>query len=358
MNKKNIIIVYGGKSVEHSVSINSAKNVYQYIDKSLFNAICIGVSRNGAWYLTQDITSNITSGKPVEIVLAPTIQFHVDGNPLKVDMIFPLIHGTNGEDGSIQGLFQVMDIPFVGCGVLGSAVNMSKLTTKKILKESGIPVIKFLYFQKNEGDSIVFEEIEKELGLPFIVKAANLGSSVGISKVNEKKDFEPAIDLAFKYDQQLLIEKFVTAREVECAVLGNHTPEASNPGEIVISDQYAFYDFKAKYVDETAVKIEVPAQIEPEIINRIKSLCEKAYIVLECEDYARVDLFLTNKGDIFINEINSIPGFTNASMFPMMWKEKGISFTQLITKLINIAFDRYEFKKDINTDYFSELDSL
>lgn len=353
---KNVALLFGGKSVEHAVSINSAKNVFKYIDRNHFNPLLIYISRTGNWFLLNHFDElKSTEKKAVCIELGGEIHLTANQIKLDIDLFFPLVHGTNGEDGSLQGLLNSLGFPYVGCGILGSAVNMSKLTTKKILKQSGLPVNKFLHFQRTDRTNIVFEKVVEELGLPFMVKAANLGSSVGISKVDSKEDFESAIESAFRFDYQVLIEEYVSGREIECAVMGNNHPEASNPGEIVISSSYEFYDFKAKYVDGKAVEIKVPADLEKPVREEIRELCVKAYQALECEDFARVDLFLTNHG-IFLNEINTIPGFTNSSMFPMMWQEKGISFTELITQLIELALDRYELLKINDTNYFSELD--
>jgi D-alanine-D-alanine ligase len=356
--KKRIAILYGGRSVEHGVSVNSARNIFQYLDKKTFQPIAIGISKAGKWFLTDGVSKEIEKGKPLALILDPTnpsLLLPKEGKKIKVDIIFPVLHGTDGEDGSIQGLIKAMDLPLVGTGVLGSAVSMNKIVAKRLLKEAGLPVSDFLAFRFDQKEKISFNSISKVLGLPFMVKAASLGSSVGVTKVNTKKDFQHAVDEAFKYDQEMLAEKFITGREIECAILGNENAEASYPGEIVINKNYEFYTFDAKYVDPDAVKIEVPADMPKATAEKIRKACLLAYKTLHCEDFARIDLFLDKNGDIYINEINSIPGFTNSSMYPMMWKERGIEFTELITRLLNLAEERYNRNKRLQRDFESSL---
>jgi D-alanine--D-alanine ligase len=355
--KQKVAIFYGGRSVEHGVSVNSARNIFEYIDRKKFTPIAIGISKKGKWYLTDGVSKSIEKGEPLHLVLDPSNPALItkSGKKIKVDMTFPVLHGTDGEDGSIQGLLKAMDLPMVGTGVLGSAVAMNKIVSKKLLQEAGLPVSDFLAFRYDERESISYNAIARKLGVPFMVKSANLGSSVGVTKVKSRKDFDKAVEEAFRYDQEILAEKYIVGREVECAILGNEPPEASNPGEIVISANYEFYTFDAKYVDPEAVRIEVPAEISKPIIGKIRKACVQAYKALYCEDFARIDLFLDADGNIYINEINSIPGFTNSSMFPMMWNERGIGFTELITKLINLAQERYDRGKRLERDFESSL---
>jgi D-alanine-D-alanine ligase len=359
MGKKKIaiIILYGGRSVEHGVSINSARNIFEYIDKELFEPILIGISPKGVWHQTQTLTKEIEKGEPLSIQLNPPnpVFITTKGKSFSADIVFPVLHGTDGEDGSIQGLIKAMDIPMVGTGVLGSAVSMSKIVTKRLLKEAGLPVADFLTAHFSEKDNLRFDEIEKKLGLPFMVKSASLGSSVGVSKVKSKEDFDKALADSFHYDDSILMEEYVQGREIECAILGNEPALSSLPGEIIISKEYEFYTFDAKYVDGNAVSIDVPAKLEPSIQEKIRALSLQAFHVLSCEDFARVDLFLTKEGKIYVNEINTIPGFTNSSMFPMMWKERGISFTELITKLISLSTERYKKSKRAERGFESSL---
>jgi D-alanine-D-alanine ligase len=356
MSKKKVAILFGGRSVEHGVSINSAKNIFEYIDRERFEPVPIGISPRGTWFLNSSVSKDIESGEPLTLVLdAVKPVWKTSGKSLEFDVVFPVLHGTDGEDGSIQGILKSMSVPMVGTSVLGSSVSMNKLTSKRLLQKANIPVAPFLSFSFSDKNSLSFESISKELGLPFMVKATSLGSSVGISKVKSKEDFLPAVEDAFRYDNQVLIEKYIKGREIECAILGNDPPQASLPGEIVISDRYEFYTFDAKYVDGTAVSIEVPAKLEPKLQDEIRDLSVKAFIALHCEDFARVDLFVSADDKIYINEINTIPGFTNSSMYPMMWKERGVSFTDLITKLIDLCLERNEKLKRVKTDFQSSL---
>lgn len=356
--KKKVALLYGGRSVEHGVSVNSGRNIFEFIDKENFEVIPIGISQTGQWFLTQGVTKDVEQGKALGLILDPKnagLILLASGDRIKVDLVFPVLHGTDGEDGSIQGLIKALDIPMVGTGVLGSSVSMNKVIAKKMLKEAGVPVSKFLTYSYRDKKKINFEEIVKKLKLPFMVKSASLGSSVGVSKVSKKTEFKKALEEAFRYDHEVIIEEFITGREIECAIMGNTPAIASNPGEIIINKNYEFYTFDAKYVDPDAVKIEVPANVDKASSKTIREVSLKAYETLRCEDFARVDLFLTKKGKIYVNEINTIPGFTNSSMFPMMWKEKGISFTELITKLITLALERFAENKRIERGYESSL---
>lgn len=357
-DKKKVAILYGGRSVEHAVSVNSARNIFEFIDKTKFDPIPLGISKNGQWFRNNNVSKDIEQGEPIGLILDPSNPAFLllsSNKRFTVDAIFPVLHGTDGEDGSIQGLIKAMDIPMVGTGVLGSALSMNKIVAKRLMKQAGLPVTDFLSFSYQEKEQIKFATISKKLGLPFMVKSASLGSSVGVTKVKTKADFLRAIEEAFKYDDEILIEEFVTGREIECAVLGNAPAEASNPGEIVISKSYEFYTFDAKYVDPEAVQIHVPAKLTKPIAEKIRTVSKKAFEVLHCQDFSRVDLFLDKKGRIFINEINTIPGFTNSSMYPMMWKERGISFSELITRLLNLAGERYNRGKRIERDFQSSL---
>jgi D-alanine-D-alanine ligase len=357
-NKIKIALLYGGRSVEHGVSINSARNIFEFIDKNKYEVFPIGISKQGQWFLNTTVDKEIELGKALGLELDPhnpAFLLLATQERIWVDIIFPVLHGTDGEDGSIQGLIKAMDIPMVGTGVLGSSLSMSKIVAKRLLKDAGIPVTPFISYSYIEKDSINFDDVAAKMGIPFMVKAASLGSSVGVSKVNDKNDFDKAVEEAFRYDDNLIIEQFVKGRELECAILGNYPPQASYPGEIVIHAKYDFYTFDAKYVDPEAVRIEVPAKLDADIAERIRAISVKSFIALNCNDFSRVDLFLDEKGNIYVNEINTIPGFTNSSMFPMMWKERGIGFTELITRLLDLAQVRYDRGKRIERDFQSSL---
>ncbi len=356
MGRKKIAILYGGRSVEHGVSVNSARNIFQFIDQKKFKPIVIGITEKGAWYLTKDVTSKIKKGEKLSVELnAGNPVFKTKKRSFTPDIVFPVLHGTDGEDGSIQGLLKALSLPMVGTGVLGSAMAMNKLIAKKLLKEAGLPVADFSYCFYPDRKKLEFEKIRKSLGLPFMVKSASLGSSVGVSKVKSKDDFKKAVDEGFRYDDCVLFEKYIQGREIECAVLGNTPATASLPGEIIISKNYEFYTFDAKYVDGEAVSIEVPAKLSADISKKIREHSLLAFQALCCEDFARVDLFLTSSGKVYVNEINTIPGFTNSSMFPMMWKERGISFTDLISKLVDLAQNRFDHSQRVVRGYSSSL---
>lgn len=356
--KKKVVILYGGRSVEHGVSVNSARNIFEYLNKDQFEPLTIGISKSGQWFLTQGVSKEIEQGKALGLILdaqRPGFMLLSSGDRIKADVIFPVLHGTDGEDGSIQGLIKAMDIPMVGTGVLGSSMSMNKIVAKKILRQAGIPVTDFLTFHHSEKDAISYSSIVERIGLPFMIKSSSLGSSVGVTKVKDESTFRTAINEAFRYDDHLIAEEFISGREIECAILGNDPPQASLPGEIVISKKYEFYTFDAKYVDPEAVTIEVPAKLTDAETEKIREASINAYRALYCEDFARVDLFLAANGNIYINEINTIPGFTNSSMYPMMWKERGTPFTDLITKLLDLACERYDRGKRIERDFNSAL---
>lgn len=340
----NVGLVFGGKSVEHEISIRSARNVFDNIP-SEYKTVVLGISKAGTWHLMQEPTADI-SGPEVLVKLnsgqgmlwIPSLK-----KEIAIDIFFPVLHGTDGEDGSIQGMFSCLDVPFVGSGTKGSAVAMDKLLTKRILASNGLPVAKFISVD-NFGSRPDFNQVVAQIGKEIIIKPANLGSSVGVSKAQDVKTYEAGLKEVFKYDKQAIVEEFVNARELECGILGN---EASDPGEVIISDAYEFYTYEAKYEDENAVKIQVPASLDRSVMERIKAACLKSFQVLGCEDFGRVDLFYVESEDrILINEINSIPGFTSASMFPLLWANHGISYKELIGRLLKLGIDKAKMQKE------------
>lgn len=355
MSKKlNIAILYGGRSVEHEISIRSAKNVVANIDTAAFSVVLLGIDKHGSWYLNRSIDDKIKSGAPVSLNLdasAPHLIENKSGRSITIDVVFPVLHGTDGEDGSIQGLFKAMDLPLMGSGVLGSAISMDKIISKKILKECGIPVAAYLEFNKAQKAGIQFDEVVQQVGLPFMIKSAALGSSVGVSMIKSEMDFSAALEDSFKYGDKVIIEQFIKGRELECAVMGNEHPIASVPGEIVLVKDYDFYTYEAKYLDKEATKIILPAEVDETMTEEIKRISILAYQALRCEDFARVDLFLTEDGSVIINEINTIPGFTNASMFPLMWQKMDYSYPALISKLISLCMKRHSASKGLETDF-------
>lgn len=351
MPSKNLIILFGGRSVEHEISVRSATNVVKHIDSSHFNLSVIGISKRGNWFLLDHPEQSIETGKEIFLSLSathPHFEIKASGTSITIQIVFPVLHGTDGEDGSIQGLMQCLNVIFIGSSVLGSAISMDKIVSKKLLEHAGVPVVPYMSFFKDEV--ISFEEVKNKLGMPFIVKAGNLGSSVGISKVNTSEDFDDALTDSFKYGYEILIESFVKCRELECGIIGNESLSSTLAGEIILLKNYDFYTYEAKYQDESAIKVAIPAQISNAIHQQIRALCEKAFLTLKCNDFARVDIFLTPKNEIFINEINTIPGFTDASMFPGLWENMGVSYPELISKIIEIGEERWQREQQYITD--------
>jgi D-alanine-D-alanine ligase len=361
--KLNVLVLFGGRSAEHEVSLRSAQNVVAALDKEKYNPILVGIDKDGKWY-TDEATKLLntenpklfklnTAGKNVAITSqnnSEIISLTEPGIKNSIDVVFPVLHGPYGEDGTMQGLLKLANVPFVGSGVLGSAVGMDKEVMKRLLSEAGIPIAKYVAFK--DFEKIVFEEVVEKLGLPFFVKPANMGSSVGVHKVKSKNDFEEAIKDAFLYDRKILIEEFVEGREIECAILGNDFPEASVPGEIVVTTE--FYSYETKYIDEHGAKLEIPAHISDETKKQVQTLAIKTFQTLCCEGLGRVDFFLKKNSEIFVNEINTMPGFTSVSMYPRLWQESGIPYTELISKLIDLALERSEKEKKLKTSWVAD----
>lgn len=356
MTKIKVGILFGGRSVEHDISIISAQNIAKFIDTSKFEVTLIGIDKSGDWYLCTEVSKKITYGIPLQLSLkASNPSFLVGGNPLKLDVIFPVLHGTDGEDGSIQGMLKTVNIAFVGSDTLGSAVSMDKLTSKRVLENSGIPVARFLWYTKSDQNKVDYDHIVSSLGIPFIIKPANLGSSVGVYKISQKEGFEEKLNALFQFDNVALIEEFIEGRELECAVLGNENPVASPAGEIILKGDYEFYSFEAKYIDKDAVELVVPAKISEKIESTIKQLSIQSYKAASCKDLARIDLFLKKDGSVIVNEINTIPGFTNISMYPKLIKQLGISYPELISQLLEMAMERHRQNVLISTNFESNL---
>lgn len=315
--KLRIGVLFGGKSAEHEVSIQSAKNVIKALDKEKYRITPIKINGDGKFN--------------AEMVK-------------KYDVIFPVLHGPFGEDGSMQGLLKLAGVPFVGSGVLGSAVGMDKDVMKRLLRDAGIPIGKFVTIKSS--DEINFNKTKKKLGLPMFVKPANMGSSVGVNKVRDEKEFKKAIREAFKYDAKIIVEEFINGREVECAVLGNEMPMASVVGEIIANQE--FYSYDAKYVDDGS-EVEIPAKIDSKTTKEIQELAIRTFQALNCEGLGRVDFFFARGGKVLVNEINTIPGFTNISMYPKLWEASGLPQTKLLDRLIELAIDRFIKEKKLKT---------
>ena len=361
--KLNIGILCGGKSAEHEVSLQSAKNIFEAIDREKYNPILIGIDKSGRWLYGKHTKASEfidNADNPITIGLNPNgteawlpaksmgiLSLPKDPqNSVQIDVIFPILHGPFGEDGTVQGLLKLADIPFVGSGVLGSAAGMDKDVMKRLLKQGGIPIGKFLVLR--DWETIPpFAEICTALGNSVFVKPANMGSSVGVSKVSSKEDFCNAVNEAFKYDTKIIIEENIPGREIECSVLGNDTPRASLPGEVKATRD--FYSYEAKYVDADGAVLEIPARVPEDKTKEIQSLAIKTFQILECQGLSRVDFFLKENGDILVNEINTMPGFTKISMYPKLWEKSGIGYTELITSLIELAIERFNKEQKLKT---------
>jgi D-alanine-D-alanine ligase len=261
------------------------------------------------------------------------------------DVVFPVLHGPYGEDGTVQGLLQLYDIPFVGAGVTGSAIGMDKEVMKRLLHDGGIPIPLFHVYRNSDRALKDFKEVSSVLGLPLFIKPANLGSSVGISMVNDQEDFKRAVREAFRHDQKIIVEECIEGREIECSVLGNEQPIASMPGEII--SHHKFYSYDAKYVDDRGADLVIPAELEKDTVRKIQDLAVMTFRLTCCEGLARVDFFIRKNGDILVNEINTMPGFTNISMYPKLWEASGIPQRQLIDRLVELAFERHDREKGL-----------
>ena len=352
MSKLNVALIFGGKSGEHEVSLISTSSIYKHIDKDKYNVMTIGITKEGRWLYYEGNEENITNGewvnlanRNVEINLVPCGNKEVgilfeDGKLEKIDVLFPVLHGPYGEDGTIQGLFEISQIPYIGCGVLASSVGMDKLICKKVFTEIGLPQVnytdtnKWQFINDSEGE---LNKIESKLNYPIFVKPANLGSSVGISKATNRKELLEGINEALRYDSRIVLEQGIDAREIEVAVLGNNEVKASIAGEIKPAKD--FYDYNDKYLDGAST-YDIPAQISEEDMNYIREKAIQAFKGIDGKGLSRVDFFKDkNSGEIFINEINTLPGFTNISMYPKMWEATGLEYTKLIDELIKLAID-------------------
>lgn len=358
-------VLFGGRSAEHEVSLLSAKSVVDAIDKNKYDVVLIGINKTGEWFLHEDINQCLLHANDAKLIqLKPTTEnvtvvARENGNPLvslsgrtlnrPIDVIFPVLHGPYGEDGTVQGLLKLAKIPFVGASVMASAVAMDKDVMKRLFRAAGLPTANFLVFHQHEREFLHFEHIEQSLGLPFFIKPANLGSSIGISKVKHREEFKEKLDLAFKYDRKILIEEFIPGREIECSVLGNEDPIASLPGELI--PQHEFYSYQAKYLDTNGALFEIPAKISEKEREKIQHLAIQAYKTLCCEGMGRVDMFLKSDGQVVLNELNTIPGFTQISMYPKMWAASGLSYSALIDKLIELALSRFTAEQALETNF-------
>jgi D-alanine-D-alanine ligase len=354
MAKITVGLVFGGCSGEHDVSIRSAQAIAKALSqgKNLENyeVLPVYIRKDGVWLAGERAKAILTAGTPPTEMLEqvdaelPSSRLPLFPEVAQIDIWFPVLHGPNGEDGTVQGLFTLMQIPFVGAGVLGAAVGMDKIAMKQVFAQVGLPQVKYLAVSRAEvwSNPCVFpklcDRIETELGYPCFVKPANLGSSVGISKAASRDELEAALDSAASYDRRIIVEAGVTAREVECAILGNDNPKASVLGEIAF--QSDFYDYDTKYTNGQA-DLMIPSPLPQETTRKIQDMAIEAFKAVDAAGLSRVDFFYVEAtGEVFINEINTLPGFTATSMYPMLWEASGVSFEDLVDKLIQLGFER------------------
>lgn len=377
MSKIKVGIVYGGRSGEHEVSIRSAKAVIEQIDKEKYEVIPIAITKEGNWLnpveslgffpteTQQILLENIGKFPRNNVAFVGDTKYkgltqlnaeEHEEKLTELDVVFPVLHGTYGEDGTVQGLFEMMDIPYVGCGVLASSCGMDKVVMKTLFRDAGLPICKYVWFLRSEweGNSeAVVKQIETKLGFPCFVKPANLGSSVGVSKAIDAESLKSAIDLAAQYDRKIIVEEGLDMREIECAVIGNEKPDASLPGEyIIIDDSKKFLDYTEKYLGTGNNEFVVPAPVSEELAKKIQQMAITAFKAIDGTGLARVDFFMLNKtGALLVNEINTLPGLTDASGFPKMWTGTGTDFSTVIDKLITFAFARHKDKSRNKTSF-------
>ena len=357
-------VLFGGRSGEHEVSIASAQSVLRALDPEKYEPIPIGISKDGRWLVgdnAQKLLPQVLK-RGHRVILPPdpsagslmTVGESPAGPPARIDVMFPVLHGTFGEDGTVQGLLDLAGVPYVGAGVLASAVGMDKDVQKRLFRDARIPVVEFLAITRNDWQTdpeAVTKAVGKKFRYPVFVKPATLGSSVGMTKVAKAAALPAAMDEAAQYAQKILIERAVKAREIEVAVLGNLDPQAAVPGEIIPHRE--FYDYTAKYLEE-GTQLRIPAKLSADQVKRFQDFARRAFLAIECRGMARVDFFLENRtGKIYLNELNTIPGFTSISMYPKMWEASGISYTQLIDRLISLALEEHQEKA--RTKYAIEL---
>ncbi|NQZ76734.1 MAG: D-alanine--D-alanine ligase [Ekhidna sp.] len=337
---KKLLVLCGGQSPEHPISLRSTKNILESFDRSKYHTTIIGISRGGEWrhLIEEDLDIEIsTQGRLVSITPGSKEVFSTsEGSLGPFDVVFPILHGPNGEDGTVQGLLAMLGLPFVGPNLLGSAVSMDKDMTKRLLAQAGIGVAPWRLIRKGQ-QSISFDQVKSEFGLPVFVKPANMGSSVGVHRVSNEAEWNHAIKDALSYDKKVLVEKSISGRELECAVLGNEEPSATGVGEVRSGN---FYSFDEKYDATSEAEIIIPANVDETHLPLLKSTALKTYQTLECEGMSRVDMFLTDDGQVFVNEVNTIPGFTSISMYPKLWMSEGLVYASLLDRLIELAIER------------------
>ncbi|PYJ87371.1 MAG: D-alanine--D-alanine ligase A [Verrucomicrobia bacterium] len=375
MKKLRVAVLYGGRSGEHEVSLQSAASVINNLDRDRFEIVPVAIDKQGRWRLNDISLLEGRKSLPVfkdapKVILPPNVADTESGSALiglgeggeakPIDVVFPVVHGPLCEDGTIQGLLELADVPYVGCGVLASAVAMDKEMAKRVARDAGIPIVPYLALKheqwKKEKDRAA-EKIQRELGYPVFVKPANLGSSVGVHKVTDAGGLNAALEDAFRYDVKVLAEVAIDAREIELAVLENSDPGAeplvSVPGEI--NPTHEFYSYEAKYLDDNGAELIIPANLDAEQTKQAQEIARSAFSTIECEGMARVDLLLDRSaGKFYFNELNTIPGFTSISMYPKLWEASGIGYQELLSRLVDLAVSRHRRKRTLVREFHSQ----
>ncbi len=361
MKRKQVAVIFGGRSGEHVVSLRSAASIMEAIDKDSYQVIPVGIARDGTWFTGPDAWLALWEKRPPREAARtsfltdpnhPGLLVQSERSPLEwwfqpLDLVFPVLHGTYGEDGTIQGLFEMAGIAYVGSGVLASSVGMDKVVMKTLFKKQELPVASFIYFyrwQWNGRESYWQDLAENKLGMPCFVKPANLGSSVGVTKVQSGANFVSAVEEALLYDDKVVIEEYIDGREIECSVLGDVDAAASRPGEVIPCNE--FYDYRAKYIDDRS-ELVIPVELGAELEETIKDYSVRAFQAVEASGLARIDYFLSKGKDLIVNEINTIPGFTSISMYPKLWEASGVPYSDLIGKLLELAETRFERRRSL-----------
>ncbi len=366
--KLRVGLIFGGRSGEHEISLLSARSILDALDPTRYEPVLVGIDRQGRWHINDAGRALLGAGPGEPLMLdadAPTLAVAPgEGGALMraseaglgpVDVVFPVLHGPYGEDGTVQGLFEMAGVPYVGAGVLGSSVGMDKDVAKRLLRDAGLPVVEGVVVHARDrlGPDRAVDLVEAAFGFPCFVKPANLGSSVGVHRVSEPARLAAALADALRYDRKVLIERAVDAREIECSVLGNEDPRASVPGEIVPHDE--FYSYRAKYIDENGAALLIPAKLSAERIAEVQETSIRAFQTLELSGMARVDFLLERETDrLYLNEVNTIPGFTKISMYPKLWEASGLSYAALVDRLIELALERHERRSELSTEYLPE----
>ena len=340
MVKQTLILLYGGRSAEREVSVLSAESVMRAVNYDKFSVKTYFITKAGDFIKTQEFTEKPSADE--KLMTNATVDLSQQVKPSDIyeenAVVFPVLHGPMGEDGSIQGFLEVLRLPYVGCNILSSSVAMDKITTKRILESAGIPQVPYVAVIEGENLEEKIAEIEEKLTYPIFTKPSNMGSSVGISKSENQEELRAALDLAFKYDSRVLVEQGVNAREIEVGLLGNYDVKSTLPGEVV--KDVAFYDYEAKYIDNK-ITMDIPAKISDEVISVMRTNAETAFRALGGQGLARCDFFYTEEGDIFLNELNTMPGFTQWSMYPLLWENMGLPYSELIETLVNLAEEAF-----------------